>query len=115
MVKNVNIDEIKALIVSLRDTNPSLVNIQTVCDKLESFVADVELTLDLSTKIDGLTDKITLLQTVDGNLKDRVAKLENELSSKKDQLFLTDEQYRMMIKQISSVLSGLEDYLRRHA
>ena len=117
-----NVQEIKDLISSLRQTNPSLVNLETVCDKLDAFVTEVESALDLTVKIDGLTMKIDgltsqirTLQTVDKDLNSRMGNVESVLQYQKDQLFLTDQEYRGLLKQIQTVLVGLEDYLRRHA
>ena len=109
-----NVQEIKDLISSLRQTNPSLVNLGTVCDKLDAFVTEAEHALDLTVKIDGLTSQIRTLQTVDKDLNSRMGNVESVLQYQKDQLFLTDQEYRGLLKQIQTVLVGLEDYLRRH-
>ena len=130
-----NVQEIKDLISSLRQANPSLVNLGTVCDELDAFVTEAEYALDLTVKIDDLTVKIDgltsqirslqtadkdltsqirTLQTVDKDLNSRMGNVESVLQYQKDQLFLTDEEYRGLLKQIQTVLVGLEDYLRRH-
>ena len=109
-----NVQEIKDLIASLRQANPSLVDIQSVCDKLQSFVDETEKTVDLACKVDGLTTQIKTLQTFCRDLNGRMGNVEGVLSTQKDQLFLTDQEYRGLLKQIQTVLVGLEDYLRRH-
>ena len=109
-----NVQEIKDLISSLRQANPSLVNLETVCDKLDAFVTEAESALDLTVKIDGLTSQIRSLQTADKDLNSRMGNVEAVLQHQQDQLIHTDNQYRSFLDQVRTVLLKLEDYLRRH-
>ena len=48
------------------------------------------------------------------DLGKRVTSVEDSLKRQTDQLFLSDEEHKMMIKHIHAVLDSLEEYLRRH-
>ena len=109
-----NVQEIKDLIASLRQASPSLVDMQSVCDSLQSFVDETERIVTLTSAIDGLVMQIKTLQTFCRDLNHRMGSVETVLQYQKDQLFLTDQEYRGLLKQIQTVLIGLEDYLRRH-
>jgi len=109
-----DLEEVKQLISSLRESNPSLVNLSVVCDKLASFVADAEISLDLSIKIDSLTDQISQFKTVNSNLNQRMGTVEIVLKTQQDQLFLSDEEHKQMVTRVHAVLGQLEEYLTRH-
>lgn len=115
MVKKMNVEEIKNLITSLRQSDPSLVNLQSVCDKLNVFVEKAENEINLSSRIDALNLQIQQFHTINRDLNNRMGNVEAVLSNQRDQLFLTDQEYRGLLKQVQTVLVSLEDYLRRHA
>jgi len=110
-----NVDEAKNLIASLRQSDPSLINLQGVCDKLESFLEAVTVALDLSAKIDGLTSQIQQFKAVNRDLNERMGNVETVLKTQQDQLFISDQEHKAMIRRVSTVLNALEDYLRRHS
>lgn len=114
MVKKMNVEEIKNLLASLRQSDPSLINLQSVCDKLDVFVEEVERDINLSSRIDALSSQFQQFHTVNRDLNNRMGNVEAVLSNQRDQLFLTDQEYRGLLNQVQTVLVSLEDYLRRH-
>lgn len=102
------------LIASLRESNPSLVNMQSVCDKLEAFIAEAEVTSDVSGKLEKLTSEVKLMRENQISTSKELGAVESTLKQQMDQLFLSDEEHKQMVKHVHTVLDQLEEYLRRH-
>ena len=78
----------------------------------------LESEIDIKTSISQLQEQFgslekTVLQS-QRDLQRKVASLEDSLKRQADQLFLSDEEHKQMVKHVHVVLDSLEEYLRRH-
>ena len=106
------IKNILEVIAKIREGNlDQLAALPPLLNALESEI-DVKTSLNLIHEGLGSLEK-TVLQT-QHDLDKRVCSLEDSLRRQTDQLFLSDEEHKMMVKHVHAVLGQLEEYLRRH-
>jgi tRNA(Ser,Leu) C12 N-acetylase TAN1 len=85
---------------------------------LPTVLNALEIEIDVQASLDEIQDRIGALKNtidkVDLDLRQRVTAVEDSLRKQTDQLFLSDEEHKQMVKHVHTVLDQLEDYLRRH-
>ena len=87
-------------------------------DALSPLVNLLEAEIDVKTSISLLQEQVggleKTIQQSQHDLNKRITSIEDSLRKQTDQLFLSDEEHKQMVKHVHTVLGQLEEYLRRH-
>jgi len=106
------INNILEVIAKIREGNlDQLATLPPLLNALEAEI-DVKTSLNLIHEQLGSLEKT--VEQSKSDLQRRVTSVEDSLKRQTDQLFLSDEEHKMMVKHVHAVLDSLEEYLRRH-
>jgi predicted nucleic acid-binding Zn-ribbon protein len=107
------LEEIRQVVSSLRESSPQAY-VQSICDKLDSFINQVEAEHDMSQRLHILANQIDKLNGTVDHVTNRISKVETALDEQQTQLFLSQQNHEQMVKAVHHTLQGIDQYLRKH-
>jgi septation ring formation regulator EzrA len=109
----INVDALKAKIEHLKQVDPSLVNLPSVCDEILKFIGDIEQSQTLIEKLDGFAFDMAQLNKATSENLVAIKNVQDSLMKRIQNFGLMEEKYERLINRVDSVLGELETVLRR--